>query len=276
MTAADGQPIKTSGERRNRPPGNVFLALMIFMMAVFFQPNGKATAGTLTLMQNKLTQGIDFFAVGNEPSWSLDVDKEKAMRFKSLTELSELNMPPGRQDKAQDADVTRYFSQSGAGTLIATVSRRTCEDTMSGESFPFYVRAEVKRTEDEDYMTFEGCGRYVADVRINDSWVLTHFGDRKLQPEDFAKGLPVVEFHLKDNQVVGHTGCNRISGWFEARGEKVTFGNLATTRMACPNMAFEHELLSAITRKTLRTTIDDGRLLLIDDTGIVLTFGKTD
>ncbi|MGD8971536.1 MAG: copper resistance protein NlpE, partial [Desulfobacterales bacterium] len=60
------------------------------------------TNETLMLMRKKLDQGVDFYAFGNEPSWSLDIDFEKGMWFTSLTDLPEMNMPPGREDKAQD------------------------------------------------------------------------------------------------------------------------------------------------------------------------------
>ena len=235
-----------------------------------------AVGGTLTLMQKKLTQGIGFYAVGNEPSWSLDIDFDKGMWFKSLTTVSELNTPPGREAKAQDADVTRYFAETEAGTLIATVLRGECVDSMSGERFPFRVRVEVKRSIDADYTLFEGCGRYVVDDRLNDIWVLTRLGNRTLTAEDFAKGLPAIEFHLADSRVTGNAGCNRLSGSFQARGDKITFGQLATTRMACSNMAVEREYLSMITDKTLRYAIDDGRLVLTDDKDITLAFYKTD
>jgi heat shock protein HslJ/uncharacterized membrane protein len=233
-------------------------------------------AGTLTLLQKKLAKGIGFYAIGNEPSWSLDIDFDKGMRFKSLTTVSELNTPPGREAKAQDADVTRYFTETEAGTLIATVLRGECVDTMSGERFPFRVRVEVKRSIDADYTLFEGCGYYVVDDRLNDIWVLTRLGNRTLTVEDFAKGLPIIEFHLADNRVAGNSGCNRLSGSFQAKGDKITIGQLATTRMACSNMAFEHKFLSMITNRTLRYTINDDHLVLTDDEDIILAFDKTD
>jgi hypothetical protein len=198
------------------------------------------------------------------------------MWFTSLTDLPEMNTPPGREDKAQDADVTRYFAQIEAGTLIVTVLRAECADAMSGEQFPFKTRVDVKRPSDNDYTSFEGCGRYVMDSRLNDIWVLTLFGDRQLETQDFRKGLPVLEFHLNDNRVVGSTGCNQISGKVRMRGNKITIGQLATTRMACPNMAFEQEFLSAITNKSFQYSIDAGRLMLTGDNGMVMELRKAD
>ncbi|MFZ0611554.1 MAG: META domain-containing protein [Desulfobacterales bacterium] len=232
--------------------------------------------GTHTLMQRKMAEGIGFFALGNEPPWALDIDFDKGMRFKSLTELPELNTPSGREDKAQDADVTRFFAETEAGTLIVTVLRGQCTDTMSGEMFPFRVKIDVKRSVDADYKTVEGCGRYVVDYRLDDIWVLARFGDRTIEAEDFTNGPPNIEFHLRDNRLVGSTGCNRINGRFESRGAKISLGRLATTRVACPAMAFEQELLSVLADKTLRYTFNEGRLILTDDKNLTLVFKKTD
>ena len=231
---------------------------------------------TVTLMQKKMAEGIDFYAVGNEPSWSVDIDFEKFMRFKSLTELPEMNTPPGKEDKAQDAEVTRYFAQTEIGTLIVTVSKGQCTDTMSGDLFPFRVRVDVKRATEPDYTSFEGCGTYVVDYRLNDIWVLTMFNQEPLNKEDFAKGLPVIEFHLSDNRISGSTGCNRMTGGFEVRGNKITFSQMATTRMACPNMESENRFLKAFTGRTLNYSLDGGRLRLKNDEGITLEFKKTD
>lgn len=236
----------------------------------------KLTNETLTFMQKKLAQGIDFYAIGNEPSWALDIDFDMGMNFKPLTELSKMNTPPAREDKAQDADVTRYFAQSDEGTLIATVSRRMCSDTMSDEQFPYKVIIDIKRIADDDYTIFNGCGRYVIDTRINDIWVLTHFRGRKLYADDFPKGLPILEFHLRDDKIIGSTGCNRINGTFEARGDKITIRYIASTRMACPDMTFEQELLTAISDRTVHYSIIDGRLILTDKDGNMMKLKKID
>ena len=198
------------------------------------------------------------------------------MRFKSLTALPELNTPAGREAKAQDADVTSYRARTEDGMLIVTIFKGPCKDSMSGETFPLKVRVDAKYTTDAGYMQFEGCGRYMVDYRLNDIWVLTTFNQQPLNRYDFAKGLPVVEFHLTDNRVSGSTGCNRMTGGFEARGRMITFGQMATTRMACPNMAFEQDFLTALAGKKLTYTVGEGHLLLTDGEDIVMEFKKTD
>ena len=248
-----------------------------YILTQKIQSNGtNVKTETLTFMKRKLAGGIDFYALGNEPSWSLDIDFDNFMQFKSLTELSELNTPPGDEARAQDANVTRYGAQTEAGMLIVTILEGPCIYSMSGEIFPWKVRVDAKYTTDTDYKRFRGCGRYVVDYRLNDIWVLTTFNGTELRAEDFVKGLPVVEFHLNKNMVYGSTGCNRITGSFEAKGKRITFSKMATTRMACPNMEFEQQFLTFITDNSLDYYIEDGKMTLQDDKGIVIVFKKTD
>lgn len=37
----------------------------------------------------------------------------------------------------------------------------------------------------------------------------------------------------------GRTNCNRFFGKYELKGQKLEFGNLGMTRMACPEMQYE-------------------------------------
>lgn len=47
-------------------------------------------------------------------------------------------------------------------------------------------------------------------------------------------------------EVVGHGGCNQFFGTYDQSGDKLTFGPLAATRMACPNLDEEQAFMSAL------------------------------
>lgn len=242
-------------------------------------PSGETmlTHDTLVRMQQKMNQGISFYATGNEPGWTLDIDFNKGMRFKLSTGPTEILTPPASEARAQDADVTRYFAKTETDTLIVSAHGKPCVDTMSGGAFPFQVRIETKRSGDADYTSFEGCGRYVVDPRLNDIWILRSFNGRELEAQTFPRTFPTLEFHLADNMIGGSTGCNRISGPFDVRGDKIRFSAMATTRMACYDMAFENAFLSAITpARILRYAISDGELTLTDGQEITMLFKKVD
>jgi hypothetical protein len=92
--------------------------------------------------------------------------------------------------------------------LIVTILKEPCTDTVSLETFPFKAIADAKYTADAASKKFEGCSRYVLDYRLNDIWVLKMFNDLPVDPEDFIKGLPIIEFHLNENSFFGSAGCN--------------------------------------------------------------------
>ncbi len=68
------------------------------------------------------------------------------------------------------------------------------------------------------------------------------------------------------NGVTGSAGCNRFNGGYEADAMSLTFGALATTRMACADDRMEQEraFLTLLSRVTTYEASEDG-------TGLVLT-----
>ena len=79
------------------------------------------------------------------------------------------------------------------------------------------------------------------------------------------------EAHLlfqADNRVSGSDGCNRITGTYQRKGNDVTFGPSAATRMACIDSAAEVErAFHDALKRAMRMTIVDDRLDLFDAAG---------
>ena len=72
-----------------------------------------------------------------------------------------------------------------------------------------------------------------------------------------------------DNRVSGFAGCNRLAGAFKVAGDSLTLGPLILTRMACPSgMELEQQFTNAL-GATRRYRIDDHRLELLSDSGVV-------
>lgn len=82
-------------------------------------------------------------------------------------------------------------------------------------------------------------------------------------------GEAYVQFKEKD--VAGFSGCNRFRGSFTFDGSTLTFGPLATTRMACPpeKMETERKVLQ-ILQDTKTAGATHKTLVLKDGTGTVL------
>lgn len=72
-----------------------------------------------------------------------------------------------------------------------------------------------------------------------------------------------------DNRVSGFAGCNRLAGSYEVAADSLTLGPLILTRMACPSgMELEQQFTGAL-GATRRYRIDDHRLDLLSDSGVV-------
>jgi copper homeostasis protein (lipoprotein) len=93
----------------------------------------------------------------------------------------------------------------------------------------------------------ETCGaRGTVSELLDTYWKLTRLGD---QPVVLAENQPEPHLVLRsnDNRVSGFGGCNSFSGTYTVEGQSITFGNIATTAMACPHSEdVEMALMSAL------------------------------
>lgn len=76
---------------------------------------------------------------------------------------------------------------------------------------------------------------------------------------------PSIQFDAERRRLTGTTGCNRMSGEYRSwGGTGLSILPLATTRMACPEMAVESAFLQALSRATHRIQAADRLELLAD------------
>lgn len=82
----------------------------------------------------------------------------------------------------------------------------------------------------------------------------------------------------KAGQVSGLAACNRYFGPVSLSGDEITFGNLAATRMMCPDTLMDQEqrFLQALSRSKRFELTHEGQILLIyaDGSEPVLRFSK--
>ena len=74
------------------------------------------------------------------------------------------------------------------------------------------------------------------------SWTLVE-GTGVTTPNDVSLTL-----QLEDGRVSGSGGCNRFTSSYEEEGNSISFGSVASTRMACPDeiMSAERAYLAAL------------------------------
>ena len=100
-------------------------------------------------------------------------------------------------------------------------------------------------------------------MRLHDIWAMEEMTGFSLKKEKLQKGMPLFEFNLTENRFSGHAGCNQINGGVSVVGNKIAFGDLVGTLMACPNMKIEKAVIEALNQKTVTYSIDKMKLTLV-------------
>lgn len=83
---------------------------------------------------------------------------------------------------------------------------------------------------------------------LDGEWSVVELNGKKLDPAD-SKQLIVIDVARK--HLSGNAGCNRMNGnieYTDAQKYIIKFPQVATTRMACPDMQAEQEFLEALNK----------------------------
>ncbi len=99
----------------------------------------------------------------------------------------------------------------------------------------------------------------------NTNWQLIRLGDKTITP-DSQRG-PGITLNSAQHRITGSGGCNRITGSYTLEGDKLKFGQMASTMMACVSgMDTERAFLDALA-KTDSWKITSDKLELLDVSG---------
>lgn len=103
---------------------------------------------------------------------------------------------------------------------------------------------------------------------FNGAWIVTSINGNSVDGNDM--NLKLV-FDIANKSIHGNVGCNTMNGTIVLKQEapnKISFSNMITTRMACPDMSTELSLLSAL-ESVAEVSFDDSNLFatLVNDAG---------
>jgi heat shock protein HslJ len=159
-----------------------------------------------------------------------------------------------------------------AGTLIACEGPAGAVETAFFAAFP--KMTDVAVTGDTLDLTGEG-GKLILRFTVAETaeltgtdWVATGINNGVGGVESLAAGTEVTATFAEDGTVSGSGGCNRFNGSYEVDGSAISFGPIASTKMACeePAMGQETAFLAALAASTTYAISGDA-LELRDDTG---------
>lgn len=118
-------------------------------------------------------------------------------------------------------------------------------------------------------MQLEKRFRVVPLSDISNEWrIISVFGENLPSMEQ----VPFVNFNIENNRVSAYAGCNRLSATFKS-GEKangITISKVISTRMACPDMTTEQNVITALEQTRSYGVSMKGNLLLFSASGKIV------
>ena len=121
-------------------------------------------------------------------------------------------------------------------------------------------------------------------TQLSRNYQLVQLNGVNLKARDFAKGLPTLKIDPTAGTVSGMGGCNNFSTTAtmpsnEGKKKKdmvptnrITFGSVAGTKMACPNMDTETSYFQLLDGKEWTYQLQGDRLVMEDINGATLVF----
>jgi putative lipoprotein len=173
--------------------------------------------------------GNDFRAVGQEPGWMVEIDEGRGMHV--IADYGEVDFQtPAPSTRRSDDGTIVHTARTSDHAVTITITDVECQDVMSGEEFPVSVTLEL------DGREYRGCGRTLdgtgESMLTAFLWTLSEIGGEPAGVEGIR--APELQFDDGEMRVSGFTGCNRLAGAFELRGDRLSLSEpLMTTRMAC-------------------------------------------
>lgn len=99
---------------------------------------------------------------------------------------------------------------------------------------------------------------------INGAWQVTRvYGKDMTKYEDLQ-----LVIDLPEGRIHGNVGCNTMNGSVVANPDmqnSITFKDMATTRMMCPDIAIEQSLLDALGKVSTVVSADDNNTAILKD-----------
>ncbi|PTX15853.1 hypothetical protein SAMN04488598_10887 [Halanaerobium congolense] len=117
---------------------------VLVSLAVIFAIGLLLTAGVsaeeMDVWEKAKAEGVHFRAVGNEPGWLVEIMDDKRIRFVNDYGKLEIKAPvddlwvgPAGEDKI-------YYVENDAIQFQVIIMKKSYQDTMSGENYPYQVR----------------------------------------------------------------------------------------------------------------------------------------
>jgi Heat shock protein len=262
------------------------LILIIFSLVLFFacnrtNPSEKELPTNLLSTQEKIETisfGTPIFkGGGNEPFWSLQIDEAHQITLKSIDNHQfKLTAPITGISRINDANALNIMANLIDGKITVMLLENSCQDNMSDKKYSHGLQVLIKKDNIENPILYKGCGNYLNDYLVNNSWKLESINGKNIVNLGLEK-TPTLKINLLENKISGFASCNTFFGNASLKKGKLEFKNIALTKKACKDNIIEPAFVKLLNDHAQKHAITkDGNLLIksADQTFIFKTENK--
>ena len=215
--------------------------------------------------------GMDGEGTG-DPFWLLDVDYENQEIHLAVTGTGgfEKKMPLAEPLQRPDLDLVIYRQSVGGETIEVSIFKRPCTNS-AGKTQEYAVKINyIDGSGQADGRTYEGCGQFNGLGEMTRLWQLVKIDGEVVSSIDAIDQIPTIEFLFDETGVRGSGSCNRFTGEVEIVDvSTIKVGNLAATKMACPELDRETTYLGILSNTTHRVEIKGETMTLTSEKGVL-------
>lgn len=181
----------------------------------------------------------------------------------TLTSTGEFNRTltyMGKEETGRSDSGSFQWDQTGSKITLNPVEGEP-QSYQVGENRLFHLDREGNR------ITGDMAEKYVlvknrADYQLeNKKWILTELMGREFVPGE-GNAEAFLYFDRETGRISGNNGCNAVMGSYELKeGNRISFGQMASTLMACPDMEVADQFNGVLERAD-NYTIAEGILSL--------------
>jgi len=209
-------------------------------------------------------KGIDFYASGTELDWSLEIDFNQMVRFKSKDFEQDIVFATRKLVEVKEMQQVNYESKGGNTNLKIHIKLNANPFIYDDNNKPYAVQVEVKKSSDADWQVYNGQGEYYGNLILHDIWRLSELNGKSVS-EYQIKEIPYIEIHLDNNRMNGFLGCNNFAGQIYFERERVFTGHIMSTKKACFNLNIEDDFAKTLTNSSFTYKVEKGTLTLWND-----------
>lgn len=219
-------------------------------------------------------RGVDFFAMGQDPLWTLEIDFDKSVSLTIPEMDQEAFIPILQMGQGEEMPEVNYTVKGDGVELKIRIQNNEGQVKMAPNLKPYLVYVGVKTKKDKEFVTYSGWGEYYGDLLLHDSWMLTSINGEMLSDYTFKKE-PFIDLQLDQEKVSGFVGCNNFTAGIYFGRNKIIFQPFLSTKMACVYDHVEKEFFNIVSGKMFNYRLEGLQLILENKTD-TLIFNKMD